>query len=238
MIFLIAPTKTQKQSESEISLKQSIPFNDASQILLDTLRTKSSDALRGMMRVSDKILEHVITNLNAFEPIHCALFTFQGAVFRNMGPEKWTQETLNYAAEHLIILDALYGVIPPYARIGHYRLDFTMKWEVDLYQYWKRPVTQYLADTDQPIVSLASKEYHRMIDPDLLSHPLIYIDFMECENNICRAKSTYAKIARGKMIDYCMRHRIDSLEALKDISFDGYRYSEIHSSQGHFVYIR
>lgn len=236
MLVLVSPTKTQKSAQGE-STRDSL-FADKTQDLLSVLQSFSPEDLKKRMKVSDKIAQTVHNNYQSFDESNIAIQCYQGSSFKAMQEDLWTQDDKDYAQEHLHILSALYGLVRPYDSIGFYRLDFLNDFDPKLYPYWTDAVTDYLNTINKPVVSLASQEYTKMIDENKLNQDLIKIDFKESTDKGFVSKSTYAKIARGKATQYIIKNKIKSLESLKEMTFDDYRYNHDLSSKNTLIFSR
>jgi cytoplasmic iron level regulating protein YaaA (DUF328/UPF0246 family) len=86
---------------------------------------------------------------------------------------------------------------------------------------------------EEPIVNLASLEYSKA-----LNQPMISIEFYENDNGKLINKATYAKMARGSMLDYCITNKISVPKQLTSFNQLGYKYSENHSTKSLYVFIR
>ena len=105
--------------------------------------------------------------------------------------------------------------------------------DLSLYDYWRDSIDNYLKDEDF-ILSLSTKEYEKMIH-----HPcLIQVDFVELSGEKIKRTAVYLKKARGKMLDYMIRHHITTLAQVKQIVVDDYHYSQEMSTDKKLVFVR
>src|SRR5699024_10238719 len=92
-----------------------------------------------------------------------------------------------------------------------YRLDMTMKLNIDLYQYWQQEVDDYFKNEDY-LISLASNEFVKMVN-----HPnIINLDFVEDRGGKLTRNSMYVKQARGKMLEIMVKNKITSLKDIQE----------------------
>lgn len=236
MIVLVSPTKTQKAHQGE-STTDSL-FIEKSSLVLDILKSYSEETLKKNMKISDKIAHQVFENYKNYDESNIAIQTYQGSSFKAMSVASWSLEDKDYANKHLRILSAVYGVLQPFDRIGLYRLDFLNTFEFDLYPFWQNSVTTYFNTMNQPILNLASKEYSKMINEQDLNVPLIKVDFKEKVGDTYVSKSTYAKVARGTMTRTIIQNQIQTIAAIKLLSFDGYTYNEALSTAAEIIFTR
>ncbi|AZK43779.1 YaaA family protein [Erysipelothrix piscisicarius] len=236
MIILVSPTKTQKEN-SQFNLENSL-FPDLQSEILRTMQAYTRDELKSMMNISDKIADTVYHNYQNFSETTPALWSYQGSSFKNMNREQWSTDDYQEAQDRLYIFSALYGLSKCSSAVGRYRLDFMMNGPMDLYKIWRNPITNYLNRLAQPIVNLASNEYSSMIDQAHLNVPMITLDFKEQVGDTFKTKSTYVKIARGKMVSHLIEKRIHSFQELKSIRFDGYSYNRELSTEDTYIFTR
>ncbi|WP_323611754.1 YaaA family protein [Erysipelothrix enhydrae] len=236
MIILVSPTKTQKEN-SQDNLENSL-FPEIKSELLASLQSFTRDEIKKSMRVSDKIADTVYHNYQNFSETTPAILSYQGSSFKNMNRELWSHDDYQEAQKRLYIFSALYGLSKCSSAVGRYRFDFLMKLNIDPYQIWKQPITDYLNELNQPIVNLASGEYSSMIDVNTLSVPMITLDFKEQSDDSYKTKSTYVKIARGKMVSYLIQNRIQTFNDIKNISFDGYTFNKTLSTDKSYIFTR
>jgi len=67
---------------------------------------------------------------------------------------------------------------------------------------------------------------------------VIDVDFKDLKNGQYKIISFYAKKARGLMARYVIKERISDPALLLQFDYDGYRYSEAHSSTDRLVFLR
>ena len=162
-----------------------------------------------------------------------AIFTYTGLVFKQLEFSKYDKESYIYMEDNLRILSALYGILGPYDFIKPYRLDFNTKIKgTNLYNIWSEFVKEYFSKEDL-IVDLASKEYSKMI-----SIPKITIHFRQIEEGAYKNKATYGKMARGQMVNFMILNKINSIEEIKNISFDGYGFNEDMSDIKNLYFVK
>lgn len=232
MKIIIAPAKVMKTKQVNIKTSGLI-FKDKTTILHDHLKKYSSNELHDLMKVSFKMAETVYSYFHSDYDQTPALYCYQGTVFKQLNLNTYSNDDLNYLDNHLNIMSAYYGILKYNTLITPYRLDMIMKFDLNLYQFWKESVDNYFKDEDY-IISLASKEFTKM-----LSHPsIINIDFVEDKAGKLTRNSMYVKQARGKMLDLMIKNKVTELTDLKQITFDDYYYNEQLSTDNNYVFIR
>jgi len=109
----------------------------------------------------------------------------------------------------------------------------------DLYDYWGSDISDVLNDDESElIINLASIEYFKAIDKKSLNAKILDIVFKEKKGDSYKVIGIYAKRARGLMVNFIIRNRLDNPEALKDFSDEGYRFDRELSNDSTWVYLR
>jgi cytoplasmic iron level regulating protein YaaA (DUF328/UPF0246 family) len=108
-----------------------------------------------------------------------------------------------------------------------------------LYDYWGVSVCKELFKHTDTVINLCSGEYEKLIIPHLAANNrLLSCRFLENKAGrlICRA--TASKMARGQMVRFIMKNRIDKPDTLREFDWEDYSFSEHLSGQGQYVFVR
>lgn len=233
MKIIIAPAKQMKYKNTDIEMTKPV-FSKKQKQLHKLLQTFQVEQLHDIMKISFKMADEVYNYYHQDYPSCPALYFYSGTVYKQLKLNTYKQAEFQYLATHLAILSAYYGALKYSDEISHYRLDMNMKiCDMSLYDFWRNDIKKYFAKEDI-IISLASKEFTKMVN-----HPnIIEIDFVEEKGDKLTRNAMYVKQARGKMLDYMIKHKIDTLAGIKNITFDRYVYREDLSNQHTFVFYR
>lgn len=253
MLMVISPAKTLDFSSCDYPDFTLPDQLDQSQGLVNQLRQLSPEGIGELMRISPKlsVLNHQryqdfslpFTPANAKQ----ALLAFKGDVYKGMDTATYTPEDLNFAQKHLRILSGLYGILRPLDLIQPYRLEmgtkFTNPKGKTLYEFWGGQLAEAINDalaehTDRTLVNLASNEYFKAIDRNVLQVQRLNIAFKEHKNGQYKVVAIHAKRARGLMVDYAIRNRIETTEGLKGFEIEGYEFNSTVSSAQDWVFTR
>ena len=250
MLFILSPTKNMKLQDHTYTLTMPTHIEDTKQ-LVDVLQTYTVYDIQRLMKVNDKIATLAVKRFQSFQYNTCgypAIFTYDGLQFKSMHTEIFHAEDLSYAQEHVRILSGLYGIVKPMDSIYPYRLEMLTKLQVDevedLYAFWGQKLMQDLREElmthDQPyLIDLASKEYSKCVTPYLRSNDTyICITFKVRKKGELKTISTQAKMARGMMIHYIVKNKIDTLAGIRAFREDGYMYVEELSSISEYVFVK
>lgn len=230
MKIIIAPTK--KQSTKTDLQSQSKPtFHQESESLRKLMKSLSKEELQASLKTSDKLTEQVHSYYHEDHKSVPAAALYSGAVFTAADFPSWKESDINYAQDKLIILSTLYGPLKLLDQVKPYRLDFFTKIDFNLYDYWEEKMEDFNENLDGPIINLASKEFSKMIPSDLL----VDIVFLEANG---KTQSTNAKKARGTMVNYIIKNRIEDLDDLKNFKLLDYAYKKDQSSEKELVFAR
>jgi uncharacterized protein len=225
MIIIYSPTKTMQFN----NMLQSDVFPSLDyQPLLKELQKLSIKQIEKRYGVSSSIAQSVHQMFESFNhaPENMAIAAYTGLAYQSLSPFEYSIEQMEYAEQHLRILDAFYGVLTPKTMIKPYRLDFSTKLQKNLYKYWTIRL-------DSPILNLASNEYSSMIQ-----QPMTTVLFLEEEQGKLVNKATYAKMARGKMLHYLITNMVSSIDDAKKFNEEGYSFNHEASDDQTLVFSR
>ena len=249
MLAIISPSKTQDFSECNIDIFSQTRQLESSNELIGILKSKSKSQISKLMSLSEKLSE---LNFDRFQKFKLpftldnakqAILAFKGDVYNGINAPDLSSEDLEFAQSKVRMLSGLYGVVRPLDLIQPYRLEMGTKLSnakgSNLYDYWGSEISNVLNE-DEPdlIVNLASNEYFKAIDKNTLKANILDIVFKEKKGETYKVIGIYAKRARGLMINYIIRNRLENPEALKDFSDEGYRFDRDLSSDSSWVYLR
>lgn len=225
MNIIYSPAKTmQFQNRLETSIQPSSYYEP----FLRELKKYSVKQLTKVFTCSNDIAAGVYQSFQDFDEANsnAALCAFTGLAYQAVRPFEYNKDQWDYAEERVRILDAFYGVLTPKTQIKPYRLDFKANTKRHLTKSWTFTF-------EEPIINLASREFS-----SLVKQPMITIDFLERENGKDINKATYAKMARGVMLDYCITNQIREPEQLKTFKLLGYKFDPKKSTELHYVFVR
>jgi len=249
MLAIISPSKTQDFSECNIDIFSQTRQLESSNELIGILKSKSKSQISKLMSLSEKLSE---LNFDRFQKFKLpftldnakqAILAFKGDVYNGINAPDLSSEDLEFAQSKVRMLSGLYGVVRPLDLIQPYRLEMGTKLSnakgLNLYDYWGSEISNVLNE-DEPdlIINLASNEYFKAIDKNTLKANILDIVFKEKKGETYKVIGIYAKRARGLMINYIIRNRLENPEALKDFSDEGYRFDRDLSSDSSWVYLR
>ncbi|OPL08100.1 MAG: hypothetical protein AVO33_02075 [delta proteobacterium ML8_F1] len=236
MKIIVSPAKTQDfmpGGPKELSVPA---FEREALFLADRLSDLTKDELGRLMKIKGELLDRTCESYRDFSAKEkkAALWTYSGEVFKQLGLEEYTSEEIRYLDEHLLILSALYGVLRPRDGIRPYRLDMTMKVpQVNLYQWWSTQMSEVFSK-DEVILSLASKEFSKMVP-----YPLVEVLFKQkTPGGGHKEVAIYSKQARGLMLRYMVKQNVKQPGELRHFRESGYRYEEVLSGENRMVFVR
>ncbi|MCB0662999.1 MAG: peroxide stress protein YaaA [Saprospiraceae bacterium] len=253
MIILLSPAKTLDFSETVFEEYSTPRFLKESKRLVNTLKKKSAGDIQQLMSVSEKI-----ANLNVerykkftlpFTPDNAkpSILAFKGDVYIGLEAEKFDQDDLEFAQEHIRILSGLYGVLKPLDLMQPYRLEMGTSLETgknkNLYEFWGNKLTKTLNEdlqeaTGEVFLNLASNEYFKAVQTKKLKGRLLDIDFKENRDGELKFISYNEKKARGRMAHLVVKERIENPETLKELVVDDYVYSPEHSDENNWMFVK
>ncbi|MFT4631777.1 MAG: cytoplasmic iron level regulating protein YaaA (DUF328/UPF0246 family) [Candidatus Pseudothioglobus sp.] len=254
MLTLISPAKTLDFDRPLATSQVTTPdFLKESAQLVDVMRDHSADDLSKLMRISPKLGE---LNSERFEQWQLpftpdnarqAILAFRGDVYVGLDADSYSQRDFTFAQKSLRILSGLYGVLKPLDLIQPYRLEMGSRVSTgdnkDLYGFWGDTITQALnteltGHRNKSVINLASNEYFKSVRTKQLSGQVITPVFKDFSKGTYKILGFYAKKARGLMASYIIKNRLNTPEAMKEFTTDGYRFNEDFSSDTDWVFTR
>lgn len=254
MLIVISPAKTLDFDTPSPLKKFTQPiFLDHAQELIDTLRAYDPTQISQLMGISDKLGELNWQRFQEWIPTFTpdnakpALLAFRGDVYTGLDADSFTRADFDYAQKHLRILSGLYGLLKPLDLMQAYRLEMSTTLRNargrNLYEFWGDQITEALnlelAKLKKPVlINLASEEYFKAVRPKRLAGEVLTPHFKERKGSDYKIVSFYAKKARGLMSAYILKHRIETLDGLKEFAVDGYCFNAGLSSERDWVFTR
>ncbi|HLS16589.1 MAG TPA: peroxide stress protein YaaA [Paenalcaligenes sp.] len=255
MLFLLSPAKKlDYESTVRTTLKSQPLFVPQAEELVDILKKYSQDDIAQLMKLSDNLAELNVQRFQEWVPeftldnARQAVLAFNGDVYEGLDAPSLSDEQLEWAQQHLIILSGLYGALRPLDLMQPYRLEMGTRLQTpkgkNLYEFWGTQIAEYLneqldqAHDESVIINLASVEYFKSVDRKTLKAPVVECVFQDERKGKWRVISFYAKKARGLMMRYAIDEGVTTVEGLKDFNGEGYRYDAEASTEQRLVFRR
>ena len=245
MKIIFSPSKEMREENifenKKIEFTES-KFKDKTNILIGILKEKSLSEIENIMKLKGELLNKTYKDIQDYDKLKFipAISMYYGVSFKELNLEDYSEKSLEYLKNNLLILSALYGVLLAFDLVKKYRLDMTMSIiDKGLYNFWKKDINDYISNIlskDEVLLNLASGEFSKMIDSKKIS--IINIDFKEEKDGIYKSVSTYSKKARGQFLNYLVKNQIDNLEDIKKIKLDGYSLNNTLSDEKNFIFTR
>ena len=245
MKIIFSPSKEMREENifesKKIEFTES-KFKDKTNILIGILKEKSLSEIENIMKLKGELLNKTYKDIQDYDKLKSipAISMYYGVSFKELNLEDYSEKSLKYLKNNLLILSALYGVSLAFDLLKKYRLDMTMSIiDKGLYNFWKKDINDYILNIlskDEVLLNLASGEFSKMIDNKKIS--IINIDFKEEKDGIYKSVSTYSKKARGQFLNYLIKNQIANLEDIKKIKLDGYSLNNALSDEKNFIFTR
>ena len=217
-------------------------FKDKTNILIGILKEKLLSEIENIMKLKGELLNKTYKDIQDYDKLKFipAISMYYGVSFKELNLEDYSEKSLKYLKNNLLVLSALYGVLLAFDLVKKYRLDMTMSIiDKGLYNFWKKDINDYISNIlskDEVLLNLASGEFSKLIDNKKIS--MINIDFKEEKDGAYKSVSTYSKKARGQFLNYLVKNQIDNLEDIKRIKLDGYSLNNALSDEKNFIFTR
>ena len=249
MLAVISPSKTQDFTKTDIVKYSQTRQAKQTLELIDILKLKSKDDIAKLMSISEKLAN---LNFDRFQEFSNefnlnnakqAILAFKGDVYNGIDTPSLTADDLDFAQENIRMLSGLFGVIRPLDLIQPYRLEMGTKLAnpkgKNLYEFWGDNISKVLnTDESETLINLASNEYFKGIDKKSLNANIIDIVFKENKNGKYKVIGIYAKRARGLMVNFIIKNRINNAEKLKEFNAEDYTFNTNISDEKTWVFTR
>jgi len=251
--MLVSPAKSLDMQASYPTLPISdMRFLNESAELINQLQELNPEGISKLMGISEKLAELNYQRFQDWLPQDAraacpALFAFKGDVYQGIAVDEFQPDELEYAQKNLRILSGLYGLLRPFDSMQAYRLEMGTKFQnakgANLYAFWGSKITELLKQdmTDNQsteLVNLASNEYFKAVKTKEIAHKIITPVFKDYKNGKYKIISFYAKKARGLMVAFAVKNKIQHAEKLKAFNTAGYCFSAESSSETEWVFLR
>ena len=116
--------------------------------------------------------------------------------------------------------------------------------EGNMYIYWRarqtEPLIEEVKADDNLLINLGSMDLQPSFDWKKVEQSVRVItpDFKVWKNGKAETIVIYAKMARGQMTRYIVKNRITNPDALKDFTWEGFRYREDISSENNWIFLQ
>lgn len=252
MKLVLSPAKSLNYESKLPTTKTSeLCFLNEAERLNKLLKKKSARSLSKLMNISPTLgqlnfernqeWQLPFTKDNARQ----AVYAFNGDVYRGLDAYTIPKEKIDKVQNTVRIISGLYGILKPLDLIQPYRLEMGTNFKVgrnkNLYEFWKKKVTQSLNDElqeDELFLNLASNEYFKAIDAKALKVPVITPVFKELKNGQYKTIAIFAKLARGLMTRFIIDSNAQTIDDIKKFNYDGYGFDANLSTEKELVFTR
>ena len=251
MKVIISPAKNMKMPEKNLYMLQKPCMERETEKIWQVLHKLTPWELESVLKVNENLAVLAFMDYKAYVPFEtagdenphrAALTVYDGLVFKNIDAVSLSPEDMAFAQQHLRIISGFYGVLKPLDGIMPYRLEMQCKIRIDgqnLYQFWGSRIYDEVCKDKVPVLNLASEEYAKCVRKYLTPwDTMVDVDFLAYKNGKLKTVTAWAKMARGRMVRYIIKNRIDNLEAVKAFDDLGYQYAPEMSDSRKFVFIQ
>jgi len=253
MKIVVSPAKSLDYTSQLPTRRGTQPqFLEEAETLNKKLERKSKKAIKDLMSISDSLATLNYQRYKEFETpftksnARPSAYAFAGDVYTGLDAYTIKEEKIDLLQDTLRILSGMYGVLRPLDLIQPYRLEMGTSLKINrknnLYEFWGDKVTEALnkeLEENELFLNLASQEYFKVVNTDLLKVPVVSPVFKDFKNGKLKIISFFAKKARGSMARYVIDNDTKTLRGIKGFDYDGYSYSEQYTkNENEPVFIR
>ena len=233
---------TAKEMNKKATAYDGLQLNPNSMEIVNELAKLSVENLAKVYKIKeDKAMEEFSRwqdiNNNTTKS-YKALELFNGLMYRNINRDNFDEADKKYIEKNVFITTSLYGVIGAYDLIQEHRLDFLQNVKVSgksLRNFWRDSYDESIEDEDL-VVSLLSSEFEEVFSKKQ-REKFIKINFMEEKDGVLKVHSTISKKARGKFLTELVKNKVLSVDEMKKIQFDDFKFSVENSDERTLAFI-
>ncbi|MGM0438181.1 MAG: YaaA family protein [Bacillota bacterium] len=241
MKIILSPSKTQNHQRQRKEKGRDILKEDMTKKLFEHLKSLSKEGLKKELDIQGNLLDrtyNLYQNHSYEDQTIPAIECYNGAVFKQIELEDYSQGQQSYMQEKLIILSPMYGPLRSNTEIWPYRLEMKLKPNgINLYKYWKDVMKEYFSGTDL-IINLASNEYSKVVEKNYEGKIIDFYFKEEKEEGNLKTIGYYVKQNRGKLLNKLIKNQVKSLEKIKEINLDGYKFDEERSEENNYIFVK
>ena len=233
---------TAKELNKKATPQETLELSEKSnEIVAEFAKLSASDLAKVYKIKEDKAMEELsrwqdIKNNTAKS--YKALDLFNGLMYRNIDRDNFDEADKEYIEKNVFITTSLYGIIGAYDLVQEHRLDFLQNVKISgesLKNFWRASYDESIKDEDF-VVSLLSSEFEEVFSKNQ-KEKFIKISFMEEKEGKLKVHSTISKKARGKFLTELVKNKVSSIEEMKQIQFDGFKFNEEYSEEKVLAFI-
>ena len=233
---------TAKEMNKKATAYDGLQLNPNSMEIVNELAKLSVEDLAKVYKIKeDKAMEEFSRwqdiNNNTTKS-YKALELFNGLMYRNINRDNFDEADKKYIEKNVFITTSLYGVIGAYDLIQEHRLDFLQNVKVSgksLRNFWRDSYDESIEEEDL-VVSLLSSEFEEVFSKKQ-REKFIKINFMEEKDGVLKVHSTISKKARGKFLTELVKNKVSSVDEMKKIQFDDFKFSIENSDERTLAFI-
>lgn len=241
MKIILSPSKTQNDERKREEKGKDILYEDKTKELFDYLKSLSKEELKTELDIQGSLLDRTykLYQDHSFEDeTISAIECYNGSSFKQIDLDSFDQEQFSYMQEKLVIISPMYGPLNSNMGIWPYRLEMRLKPNgINLYKYWQEIMENYFADVDL-IINLASNEYSKVVEDNYQGKIIDFYFKEEQEDGSLKTMGYYVKHNRGKLLNEMIKKQVKSLDKIKEIEFDGYKFDDKRSDENNFKFIK
>lgn len=241
MKIILSPSKTQNHERNRNKKGPEIIEKKKTKKLFNYLKSLSKEKLKKELDIQGNLLDRTynLYQKHSFDDQTIpAIECYNGAVFKQLDIENFDKSQFSYLQDKLIIISPMYGPLHSNTEIWPYRLEMSLKPNgINLYQYWQDIMKDYFSDTEL-IINLASNEYSKVVEKNYQGRIIDFYFKEEKEDGSLKTVGYYVKQNRGKLLNKLIEEQIESIEEIKNIEIDGYKYNKEHSDDNQFYFIK
>lgn len=252
MLLLLNSTKTMDLATPAPARQRCRPplLEAEAATLVKALRRLPGGRWQRLMEVRDRLADRARADLARWgepeNPARPAWYAFSGLLYQALDPRTLEAAARRRARSRLRILSGLYGLLGPMDRVEAYRLEMGCRWSpgraATMAAHWRDRLTAAVNEelrAGETVLTVASQEYMKALDPEALKGPVVAPDFKETRpGGGLKTAPVHAKKARGAIIRYALENGVRRPLDLLDFAEMGWTAATEPPDAGRWLFTR
>lgn len=167
---------------------------------LESWCRRSPKAAASALKLGPKSIDELGNNVFTDAPLMSAIDRYTGVLYSATGASEWTSAQRDWAAQHVFIHSALFGIVSSADEIPAYRLSYDSKIrQVPLTKLWKGLVSDAIRDmADGDWILDCRSDGYRKLAPIPVGVESRYLEVVSAQGG--KALNHFNKIHKGELV--------------------------------------
>lgn len=207
------------------------------------IRDSSQEELSKLFDLKGNNLKDAITTMTALKDEECmsAIGRMDGVMYNAIDYEDLSEEKKKRFDLSTIIIDGLFGLLKPQDMVPNYKCKVSTKlFGATLAAYWRKELSGFFSYVckDKLVIDILPQSHRDIIKDEELNRVEIIFATIDTKGKV-KQEGHMSKKLKGEFVHYVLGFDMITKEDLKKFTHSqGHKYSEEHSSEELFIYVK